>query len=173
MSSCFDVTTCPADQLFNRITCNFTLAYVEHICNPINTCKRLDGLYDCCSTNIANCTIELLVFQSLPTIKPTITPNIYSECDNTCNLAPSTNKCYWYESQNLNVSCINKDNNYCCSHSRDDCCQINMVHLYIIFGSLFFLLLLCIFYYNNKYNYTRVVPEEIKPNIPPESDNFL
>ena len=169
--SCFDLTTCSNDQIFNRINCKFTIGYVKYICNPTNTCQRIDGLYDCCSSNIAECVIEYSTL--FPTTSPTILPNIFSECEKTCNLAPSTNKCYWYESQNLNVSCINTDNNYCCSHSRDDCCHINMVHLYIIFGSLFFLLLLCIFYYNNKYNYTRVVPEQIKPNIPPESDNFL
>lgn len=156
--SCIDVTTCTTDQIFNRINCNFTIGYVKYICNPTNTCQRIDGLYDCCASNIADCIIEQLRFQLLPTTAPTISPNILSECEKTCNIAPSTNKCYWYESQNIDNSCIDKDNNYCCSHSRSDCCQASISYI-IILGSFFFLLIICVFYHVLVFKYTRVVPE--------------
>ena len=162
--SCFDITTCYNDQIFNRINCNFRISYLQHICNPTNTCQRIDGLYDCCASNIADCIIEQYRFLSLPTTAPTISPNIFSECEKTCNLAPSTNKCYWYESQIIENSCIDKDNNYCCSHSRSDCCQASISYM-IIFGSLFFLLMTCVFYHVIVFKYIRVVPEANTSNL--------
>lgn len=169
--ACFDLTTCTTDQIFNRVNCNFTIGYVKYLCNPTNTCQRIDRLYDCCASNIADCIINLTVIQSLPTIAPTISPNIFSECENTCNLAPSTNTCYWYESQNLDHSCIDKDNNYCCSHSRNDCCQVSLDYI-IILGSLFFLLIICIFYHVLVFKYTRVLPET-NTSTSQNNDNML
>lgn len=167
--SCYDLTTCPNNQIFNRITCNFTIAYVKHICNPTNTCQRIDGLYDCCSSNIAECVIEYSTL--FPTTSPTILPNIFSECEKTCNLAPSTNKCYWYENQNLENSCIDKRDNYCCSHSRSDCCHVSLDCI-IILGSLFFLLIICIFYHVLVIKYTRVVPETITASAENKENNL-
>jgi len=158
--SCFDLITCPNAQIFERINCNFTIRYIHYICNPINTCKRNDNLYDCCASNISNCIIEQFDFQTSPTIKPTILTNVESECENTCNIAPRTNQCYWFENQNLNISCINKHGNFCCSHERNECCQVNIIQTYIIFGSVILILLFCIFYKYFVYSYTRVIPEK-------------
>jgi len=162
--SCFDLTTCSTNQTFNRINCNFTIGYVEYICNPTITCQRIDNLYDCCASNISDCIIERLQFQLLPTTSPIILPNVASDCDTTCNIAPSTNNCYWYESQNLDISCISKDNKYCCPHSRDDCCQTSMTYMYVTFGSLFILFTLCVYYKWFVYRYTRTIPEQNTPN---------
>lgn len=164
--SCLDITTCPTDQIFNRITCNFTLAHVKYICNSTTTCKRVDGLYDCCTSNIAYCTIELLAFRTSPTITPTISSYINSECENTCKLTPSTNKCYWYESQKLDISCVGKDNKYCCSHSRNECCQANMLYNYMAYGIVLFTIIICIIYNKSIVRrYTQVTPEKTHPNM--------
>ena len=168
--SCFDLTTCPSNQIFNRINCNFTNGYVRYICNPSKTCPRTDGLYDCCASNIADCIIEYSTL--FPTTSPTILPNIVSECENTCNLAPSTNTCYWYENQNLENSCIDKNDNYCCSHSRSDCCHVSLDYIMILLGSLFFLLIICIFYHVLVLKYTRVVPET-NTSSAQNNDNIL
>lgn len=168
--SCFDLTTCPSNQIFNRINCNFTSGYIRYICNPSKTCPRTDGLYDCCTSNISDCIIEYITL--FPTTSPTILPNIDSECENTCNLAPSTNTCYWYESQNLENSCIDKNDNYCCSHSRSDCCHVSLDYIMILLGSLFFLLIICIFYHVLVLKYTRVVPET-NTSTSQNNDNIL
>lgn len=169
--SCLDVTMCMPDQTFNHINCNFTIRFTEYICNPINTCRRTDGLYDCCASNIADCIIERLNLQLLPTISPTLSPNVVNSCESTCNLAPITNKCYWYESQNLDISCIGNDNKYCCSHSRANCCQTSIQHVYIIFGLLLLLIIGCVYYKYIVYNYTRVVPDKTTSNTPLEKKN--
>lgn len=162
--SCIDSTTCTTDQTFNNINCNFTIKFTEYICNPTYTCQRTDGLYDCCASNIADCIIERHDFQLLPTISPTLSPNVGTSCEVTCELAPSTNKCYWYESQNLDISCIGKDNNYCCSHRRDNCCQTSILQMYIVFGSLLLLLIGYAYYKYIVYTYTRIVPDKTTTN---------
>jgi len=173
--SCFDITTCLSEQIFNRINCNFTVAHVKYSCNSTVTCKRLDGLYDCCTSNIAYCTIQLLVFQSLPTIKPTIKPtilpNMFDACEKTCNLTPSTNKCYWYENQNIDMSCINKHNKFCCSYRHDECCQTNITSAYVIYGLLIFLLSLFALYKYVVCRYTRIVPDKTIPSLITQKNN--
>jgi len=158
LMSCFDVTTCATNQIFTGITCNFTIAYVYYSCNSTNTCLRGDGLYDCCTSNITECIIEQLQLRLIPTTTPTIyqMDNYDSRCEITCNLTPSSNACYWYENQNRDNSCINKDNQYCCSHKRDDCCHISIEYACIVFGSLF-LLITCLYYKYFVFRYTRVV----------------
>lgn len=162
---CLDVTRCTTDQTFNHINCNFTIRFIEYICNPVYTCQRTDGLYDCCASNIDDCIIERINSQLLPTIAPTLSPNFANLCEITCNLAPSTNRCYWYESQNLDISCVDKNNNYCCSHSRSECCQTFMLHIYIIFGSIFLLITGCVYYKYITYKYTRIAPDNTTSNI--------
>jgi len=157
--ACFDMITCSTDQLFERINCNFSLGYIKYICNPVNTCKRTDGLYDCCTSNISECIIQSIIYEKLPTIAPTIKIHIDSACENICNEALSTNKCYWFEDQNQEVSCINKNNDYCCSHNRSECCQTFIDSLYYIFGTFLFVLFCCIYYKYFVYTYTRVKPE--------------
>jgi len=169
--SCLDVTMCMPDQTFNHINCNFTIRFTEYICNPTYTCRRTDGLYDCCASNIADCIIERLNLQLLPTITPTLSPHFVTSCEVTCELAPNTNKCYWYESQNLDISCIDKDNKYCCSHSRANCCQTSILHVYIIFGLLLLLIIGCVYYKYIVYNYTRIVPDKTTSNTPLEKKN--
>jgi hypothetical protein len=171
--SCYDVTTCPSEHLFNRIVCNFTIAHMKYICNSTVTCKRLDGFYDCCSSNIAYCTVQKIAFELMPTVLPTIQPNMVNECEKICNLTPSTNKCYWYESQNLDISCINKDNNYCCSDGHSDCCNTHIIYAYIILGSLFFLFTTGIYYTSITHRYTQVTPEKTTSNTPSKLDNTL
>ena len=158
--SCLDETTCIYSQLFNRINCNFTVGYVHYICNRINTCKRSDYLYDCCASDIAHCVIEILDVNLLPTIQPSIASNINS-CTTTCNIMPSTNKCYWYESQNIHISCI-YNNEYCCSHRRNECCQTNSMYIYIVIGLLFVIMMIMIGILGYRYTilmYRRVTPE--------------
>ena len=167
--SCLDVTTCATDQTFNNINCNFTIRHIEYRCNPTITCQRNDGLYNCCASNIADCVIERLDLHLLPTISPTISPNRVNPCEITCNLAPSTNTCYWYETQNLDISCIGKDNNFCCSHSRANCCQTTTQYAYIIFGSLFLICIGCMYYKYIVFKFTRIVPD--KPITPTSSNN--
>ena len=168
--SCLDITTCQRDHIFNNINCNFTFGHIQYICNPTNTCKRTDALYDCCSSNIADCVIERFVL--IPTITPTLSPDIYHSCENTCNLTPSTNKCYWYERQNLDISCISKDNTFCCSDKRANCCQTNIQYAYIIFGSVFFLLTSCLYYkYYILFRYTRVIPDTTTPSLSSQKSN--
>ena len=157
--SCFDLTTCPTNQIFNRINCNFTFGYIEYVCNPTITCTRTDGLHDCCSSNISDCVIEYVTLQLLPTTSPTISPNIMSSCETTCNLTPKINKCYWYESQNKDISCVDKNDNYCCSHSRSECCQTSSLYAYIVLGSLFMLFMCCFCYTLFVYRYIRVNPD--------------
>jgi len=156
--SCFDLTTCTPNQIFNRINCNFTVGYIKYVCNPTNTCTRSDGLYDCCSSNISDCIVEYVTLQLLPTTSPTISPNIMSSCETTCNLTPKINKCYWYESQNKDISCVDKNDNYCCSHSRSECCQTSSLYAYIVLGSLFMLFMCGVCYTLFVYRYTRVKP---------------
>jgi hypothetical protein len=155
--SCLDVTTCATDQIFSRINCNFTIRFIEHICNPINTCRRADELYDCCSSNISECIIERVNSQLLPTISPTLSPTLVNLCGITCNRAPSTNKCYFYESQNLDISCVDKEKYYCC--------QTLILHVYITFGSIFLLITGCLYYKYFIYKYTRIVPDKTISNI--------
>ena len=170
--SCLDVTTCHIEQSFTRINCNFTIRYIEYICNPSNTCQRTDELYDCCASNIVDCVIERYVFQLVPTMKPTLSFSLVNSCEVTCNLTPSTNKCYWYERQNLDISCISKDNNYCCSDSRGNCCQTNIQYVYIIFASLFFLLTSCVYYkYYILFRYSRVMPDKTTPCLSTQQNN--
>jgi hypothetical protein len=169
--SCFDLTTCPPDQIFNRINCNFTVAHVKYGCNPAYTCMRIDGLYDCCTSNIADCIIEQISFQLLPTIPPTISPNRFDTCEKTCNLTPSTNKCYWYESQNIDMSCINKHNKVCCSHRRDECCQTNITHAYVTYVLLFSIVSLFAFYKYVVCRYTRIVPDKTIASVIPQKSN--
>ena len=164
--SCFDLTTCTPNQIFNRINCNFTVGYIKYVCNPTNTCTRSDGLYDCCSSNISDCIVEYVTLQLLPTTSPTISPNIMSSCETTCNLTPNINKCYWYESQNKDISCVDKNDNYCCSHSRSECCQTSSLYAYIILGSLFMLFMCCFCYTLFVYKYTRVKPDTSQPPSP-------
>lgn len=162
--SCLDTTKCPADQIYNRIVCNFTYSHVKFVCNSTITCRRADGLYDCCTSNISYCTMEIYMINLLPTIAPTLDPNPDSVCENICNLTPSINKCYWYESQNLDISCIGRDNQYCCSHSHGECCQTNMLYVYFSYGIVFFVIISCLTYYNYiGIKYRRVIPEEASP----------
>ena len=107
--SCLDITTCPREQTFHRIICNFTIAHIQYICNATNTCQRTDESYDCCASNIVDCVIERYAFQLVPTMKPTLSSVLGELCEVTCNLTPSTNRCYWYERQNLDISCISKE----------------------------------------------------------------
>jgi hypothetical protein len=163
--SCLDETTCAADRRFTRINCNFTITHTQYVCNPINTCARLDGLYDCCAENINDCVIVQFDIRLLPTVAPTKSPSSISACEITCNLTPTTNECYWYESQNTDISCMNEDDRYCCSHDRAECCYTYIQSVYITFGSIF-LLCLCVAYKYIVCKYTRVVP--MKP--PPEPE---
>lgn len=157
--SCFDETTCTPDKLINNINCNFTFKYITYMCNDIITCRRSDGLYDCCSSYISDCVIERLNSHLLPTIQPSVHPIIYNLCDTICEIAPSTNKCYWYEEQNKKVSCIDSNNNYCCSHTRSTCCQTNVMYVYIIFGSLLLVLFGFTYYKYILFMYIRVSPD--------------
>jgi len=170
--ACFNVTTCPNDQIFYGLTCNYyTYPYRQLNCNSTITCKRMDGKYDCCTSNIAYCTIELLLLELIPTINPTITSNIVNACEHMCNLTLSTNKCHWYESQNLDISCIDKDNSYCCSHERKECCKTNIAQTYIILGSSFIIISLCVFYKYFVYKYTQIVPDEPTSNCTFQHNN--
>lgn len=156
--SCLDITICQSEHTFNRINCNYTIADIQYICNPTKTCQRTDELYDCCSSNITDCIIHRVAFQ----LVPTMTPTLDNSCEITCNLSPSTNVCYWYEQQNLDISCISKDNRFCCSDSRGNCCQPSPQYAYILLGSLFFLLTSCLYYkYYVLFRYTRVKPDKI------------
>ena len=163
--SCLDITTCQSNQIYERINCNFSFSHKNYLCNSTITCQRSDGLYDCCASNIADCVIEYSIFQSIPTMSPTISSNIISECENTCNLVPSTNKCYWYESQNLDIFCIDKYNDYCCSHSRIECCQTDVFYVYIVYGLIFIILTLCIYYKYLVRKYNQVSPNETLPSL--------
>jgi hypothetical protein len=163
--SCFTANTCQANQIFYRINCDFTIQYTRYVCNPLYTCQRDDGLYDCCVSNIADCIINKITFDLSPTISPTIEPNIDSACELTCDLAPSTNQCYWYESQNMDISCIDKNNKYCCSHNREECCYTHVIYAYVIFGSLFCLCIMCAYYKYIVCEYTRVSPDKSIPDV--------
>jgi len=172
--SCLDITICQREQTFHRINCNFTIAHIQYICNPSNTCQRTDELYDCCASNIVDCVIERYTFQLVPTMTPTISSVLGELCEVTCNLTPSTNKCYWYERQNLDISCISKDNNFCCSDSRDNCCRPIPRYAFIILGSLFFLLALALGVYYKYYilfRYTRVMPDKTTPCLSSQQNN--
>ena len=155
--SCLDVTTCATEQIFSRINCNFTFSFIEYICNPTNTCRRADELYDCCSSNISDCIIERVNSQLLPIISPTLSPTLIKLCENKCNRPPSKIKCYWYESQNLDIPCVDKENYYCC--------QSVIYPIYIIFGSTFLLITGCLYYKYFIYKYTRIVPDKTISNI--------
>ena len=171
--SCLDSATCQSHETFTRINCNFVFGYIEYLCNPALTCQRVDNLYDCCASTISECIIERFNSELLPTMSPTIIPNVVSLCENTCNNTPSINTCYWFERQNVEISCVGKDNHYCCSHSRDECCQTNIIVAYIIFSSI---LLLIAGYTTYKYvilMYTRVVPEKNTKSVPMQQKDAL
>jgi hypothetical protein len=163
--SCVDESTWAPDRRFNRINCNFTITHTQYVCNPINTCARIDELYDCCAEYINDCVLVWVDTRLLPTVSPTRSPHSTSTCEITCNLAPTTNQCYWYESQNTDISCLSEDEIYCCSHDRNECCHTYIQTVYVIFGSIF-LLCLCVIYKYIVCKYTRVVP--VKP--PPEPE---
>lgn len=172
--SCLDETICVYNEPFERINCNFTIGYLHYMCNHINTCKRSDNLYDCCASDITDCVIETLDVNLLPTIQPSIASSITSLCMTTCNIMPSANKCYWYESQNMDISCI-ENNKYCCSHIRNECCQTTGIYIYIVIGLLFFVMMLMIGMVGYRYTilmYRRVTPESpigknhVKDNYP-------
>ena len=94
--SCFNEMTCISNELYHNINCNYTLLHYVHTCNSTITCKRLDGLYDCCTDNIIYCTIEYADLNLLPTRMPTAAPIFTNTCEYTCNLSPDSNNCYWY-----------------------------------------------------------------------------
>ncbi len=103
------------------------------MCNSSITCRRVDGLYDCCATSIADCVIERFDQKQVPTFQPS---NVQVQvCEAVCNSMPVANKCNnWYERPNLDLSCMSKYDTYCCSHSRDECCQMNIQYGVIVLG---------------------------------------
>ena len=103
----------------------------------------------------------------LHTIKPSIVSIITNPCTSTCNIMPNSNKCYWYESQNLAISCIS-NNEYCCSHSRNECCQTDVKTVYIVFGSLFLAIIILTLL---AYKKSIWVDTRVTPIIPPIENN--
>ena len=67
------------------------------------------------------------------------------------------------ESQNKDISCVDKNNNYCCSHSRSECCQTSSLYAYIVLGSLFMIFMCCFCYTLFVYRYIRVKPDTSQP----------
>jgi hypothetical protein len=163
--ACMEQNTCLTDQIFHRINCNFNISYIHYICNPLKTCKRTDGLYDCCSSNIADCIVDIFVYKLSPTIAPTMEVYSKSKCDELCNISPSSNKCYWFEIQNLDNSCIDKNNHYCCSHIRAECCHTSVTHAFIAICSVFVLFLSCILYKMNLFKRTQIAPDKYTSNV--------
>lgn len=158
--SCFNETNCTDKTIYENIMCNYTLLHMKYICNYTNTCQRDGSRYDCCADDIRYCTIELLKYQLLPTHIPTIQPTYVDTCETICSLTPSTNQCYWYESQNIDISCIGKNNKYCCSHSHNDCCQTYIAYTLFTFIIFFILFIICLQYKYLVYKHTQVIPYE-------------
>jgi len=160
--SCLDLNTCGRDQVYYNINCNFSIGYTRYMCNNIYTCQRNSGMYDCCASNITDCIVELLDVRLIPTIEPSVNNIQIDLCYDICYSMPSSSNCYWYEKQNHEVSCLNNDDKYCCSHSHLECCQPLMVYAYIIFGAIMVIPFICIWYRYSVLMYTRILP--IKTN---------
>ena len=159
MPTCLDKNTCPNEKLYN-VTCNFSIGYVDYVCDSKTTCMRADGTYDCCSINVFYCT-RLSLSLSVPTIQPSILIS-QTNCNQMCKTGSKINKCYWYESLRTDNLCVENNNEYCCSQNREDCCSTNQTNVYIVFGCMagIIIIIFAFYWHYVKKSHNKIVPEK-------------
>lgn len=152
--------TCPTDRMYN-VVCNFSIGINHYACNPQTTCLNSDGTYDCCAKNIVSCIVyasSLLV----PTVQPSAAIDTSACNSQLCQTKYSADKCYWYESLRTDNMCVENNNEYCCSHDREDCCKSSKTAAVVAFSCFACLLTIFLCYRYIKRSYIKIIPVNLE-----------